>query len=176
MGFTHYFYRVKELPKETFTLWVEDVTKILNNLPEHSSSAGGYYKDFPLTIRGAKGTGKPTINRYLVSLNGDANSKDEGDSDLAHETFYVPRLYQPESWQTTENGKYFQFCKTARKPYDLAVVACLIRFAYRFGKDVDVSSDGDDVDWEPGLMLCRDLFTEGNYLPFEETPKEEDSF
>ena len=50
-----------------------------------------------------------------------------------------------------KNGAAFNFCKTARKPYDTAVVALLI-LANHHGPDVwEVTSDGVVSDWQPVL-------------------------
>lgn len=66
---------------------------------------------------------------------------------LDHETFYLP----------AHAGalKSFQFCKTAQKPYDLAVTACLARLAEIPG--IEVSSDGDREEWEAGVALASKL-------------------
>jgi len=64
----------------------------------------------------------PEISDNLVAFNG---VNDDG-----HKTFYVER-----------KGIGFAFCKTARKPYDKVVIACLIA---GFENDIfsSVSSDG----------------------------------
>ena len=51
----------------------------------------------------------------------------------------------------------FDFCKTARKPYDLAVQLCLIiAEEYSAGKfgNVIVRSDGGMSDWRPAIDMC----------------------
>jgi len=47
-----------------------------------------------------------------------------------------------------------EFTKTARKPYDLIVVACLAVAKDIFGEEIDVSSDGDHEDWEAGTAFA----------------------
>ncbi len=49
----------------------------------------------------------------------------------------------------------FNFCKTARKPYDIAVVACLCILEH-FCPDAGVSSDGHPDEWLDGLQLARE--------------------
>ena len=49
----------------------------------------------------------------------------------------------------------FNFCKTARKPYDIAVVACLCILEH-FCPDAAVSSDGHPDEWLDGLQLARE--------------------
>ena len=43
----------------------------------------------------------------------------------------------------------FNFCKTARKPYDLLVCACLI--AAKKELNYEVHSDGKKEDWQPAI-------------------------
>ena len=81
----------------------------------------------------------PAVTKVMVRFNGRG---EEG-----HETFLVK-----------PKDKDFQFCKTARKPYDLAVCACLIAFKKHLGADIELSSDGDwDEEWKPARQLCVDL-------------------
>jgi len=69
--------------------------------------------------------------------------------DCSHESFVVPQSHKPYAeWdEPDENGRYFSFCKTAFKPYDLSVQACLIVLACRFPGKFLVSSNGDWENW-----------------------------
>jgi len=69
-----------------------------------------------------------------------------GTGDLAHETFWLRDHYR--------TNDPFNFCKTAQKPYDEVVTACLIVLKHRLPNHVDVSSDGEEMDWLPGLLLA----------------------
>lgn len=62
--------------------------------------------------------------------------------DLGHETFYL----------STKRSD-FEFCKTARKPYDTVVVAILCLLHHH--TEIEVSSDGEPSDWERGLEFAR---------------------
>lgn len=53
-----------------------------------------------------------------------------------------------------QNGRT-DFCKTARRPYDILVVACLSILAYRLGDAISVYSDGDASDWHAGVNLAQ---------------------
>ena len=64
----------------------------------------------------------------------------------AHETFAVGR-------ETTG----FNFCKTARKPYDAVVVGCL-EAAKRLGM-FDWSSDGSGDEHADGIALCEEAMS-----------------
>lgn len=56
-----------------------------------------------------------------------------------------------ETFELNKEGHGFNCCKTARKPYDTAVVTVLI-LANHHAPDVwEVSSDGDIQEWQPIL-------------------------
>lgn len=65
--------------------------------------------------------------------------------------------YSHEAFELREHFKQnvFGFCKTARKPYDTVIVACLAILKYRLGEAIDVSSDGRTDDWNEGVLLAR---------------------
>lgn len=74
----------------------------------------------------------PPVGHDLIFFNGKAED--------GHETMVL----EPE-------GSGFQFCKTARKPYDKAVVALLILANHHAPGVWEISSDGDGEDWLPTL-------------------------
>jgi hypothetical protein len=76
-----------------------------------------------ITIRNWHGDGHPTANSKLISFNGDSKK------DLDHESFIL------------DNKIGFNFCKTARKPYDYAV-RTILREALTRGYITDLSDDG----------------------------------
>ena len=49
----------------------------------------------------------------------------------------------------------FGFCKTAHKPYDEAVTACLCLLKHNLGDSVNIRSDGTVEEWEDGLHLAQ---------------------
>lgn len=82
-----------------------------------------------------------------------------------------------ETFSVTADQEDFDFCKTAREPYDVLVCAVLIAFKHRFGELVEVSSDGSwdgytytverpfggnqtyrQTEWEDGRHLYRRVF------------------
>jgi hypothetical protein len=48
----------------------------------------------------------------------------------------------------------FGFCKTGRRHYDFAVVACLAILQYRLGDAITVSSDGDISGWTEAVAYA----------------------
>lgn len=79
----------------------------------------------------------PQIDDNIVRFNGVG---DEG-----HETFY---------FEKEKTG--FNFCKTAQKPYDIVVVACLIYAKICFGDKIRISSDGEVKNWNGEIEAWQD--------------------
>lgn len=67
-----------------------------------------------------------------------------GVNEKGHETFLLEFKPSP-----------FEFCKTARKPYDLAVCASLILASY-YAESGEISSDGINAGWENGEIKYPD--------------------
>ncbi len=83
--------------------------------------------------------------------------------DCSHETCWFPRVVPKDhscyfdSHPTQENGNgwQFNFCKTAYKPYDIAVTAFLIITKHILKKEIWISSDGETQHWADGRILCQ---------------------
>lgn len=135
MGYTHYWTPKKSSAKKFKDF--SDTCKILHdNLPEKSNTAGGYCSDEKIQIGNGSG--------HLGAGNGPEFSKDlvifNGVGENSHETFVI--AYKENDWN---------FCKTARKPYDLLVCACLLAAADIL--EYKISSDGDLNDWIPAMKF-----------------------
>jgi hypothetical protein len=149
MGYTHYWTRAEGLnhSPEQWKKFVAACKKLHKNMPEHSLSSGGEYENDPLVLNGCWKYEKPQLTQEHILFNGGntyprKKLNDEwidtgGPQSLGHETFYITRNFLSDT---------FNFCKTARKPYDLMVQACLILYKYYF-PEVKISSDGDKEDW-----------------------------
>lgn len=68
----------------------------------------------------------------------------------AHEDFSLRATFKE-----TLNSDYRNFCKTAAKPYDVVVVACLLILKHHLGDLIEVSSDGYLDDWYEGRNIVR---------------------
>jgi hypothetical protein len=98
----------------------------------------------------------------------------------SHETFNLPLEAEKDDWQKPigkisyydEHGKpvyndkediglYFDFCKTAYKPYDLAVIICLIIAKHHLEEEIIVSSDGRIDSWKDGMLICQKILGYG---------------
>lgn len=73
--------------------------------------------------------------------------------DQAYETFAIERVRTRPEWRI-DAPLGWSFCKTARKPYDLAVTAVLCYLA-TVAESHRVSSDGHGRDFLAGLELAR---------------------
>ena len=143
MGYTHYWTMKKakrgqsaQLEKE-YQRAVLDCAKIVKAYYKENGGLSGYTAH---TALGAYGG---------LEVNG------KGDD--AHETFILREHYSQnfrtrDSWGIPDG---FSFCKTARKPYDTVVTACLIVLKYHLGDNIDVSSDGYEYEWVEGLELAK---------------------
>ena len=131
MGYTHYWDRPKEINTEKFSAIIKDVKKIITEIPAALANGMGE-KD-----------SHSTINETEIVFN--------GLEDLGHETFHMPRIVAPEdTWN---------FCKTALKPYDLAVCCCLLIFKIHLKDSFQLSSDGViSEEWQPAVDLVNKTF------------------
>jgi hypothetical protein len=150
MGYTHYWYRTPNLHREKFTKAVADCKRVCEEL------------DIPLA--GWDGEGKPLFAHDKVSFNG------SGEDD-SHETFAIMPEEAVNEWQS--NTKHtFACCKTARKPYDLAVQCCLVVFDHYFPDDFFVSSDGEDWAWQEARETCDGIVGYGAGFRLRHEPAE----
>ncbi|MEI8194292.1 MAG: hypothetical protein WCI73_00125 [Phycisphaerae bacterium] len=129
MGHTNYWSRIAELPVKEFAAAVKDCKKMM--------------KQLGVPLAGRDGTGPAIFRAQEIAFNGQAPNN--------YETFSVPRAITPR----TGESKSFQFCKTAHRPYDLCVQVALIVLKHHLGKAIEVSSDGEEADWEPARIACQ---------------------
>lgn len=138
MGYTHYIRRMPKLDRDIWKNFANDVKKILNN------------SDVPLTyIKKDNDVNGFEVTNNLINFNG------KGDD--AHETFYLKRSRKREEFDDSNSSLVFDFCKTAEKPYDKYVVACLILAQCYFDDNVKISSDGDWAEWQEGKSIVENI-------------------
>ena len=110
--------------------------------------------DIPLTYWNG-GSIQPELDGFIADperINFNGKGKD------CHETFYITRTAE----ETGQEDKSFSFCKTARKPYDKYVVACLLLAKYHFAHDdFTIRSDAYVDNWKEGLDLLNNHFPYG---------------
>ena len=157
MGYTH-SWRWKsplahtEADAEKFAQWSRDVRTLLEYYPDLQPH-WAFLDRFPLpetwdiTIRGPAGFGEPIFNESQVSFNGDRETGNATEDF----TIRLKHLYE---------AKFYAFCKTAHDPYDLLVIAALVRFAYYF-PTVALYSGGGEAGLDAGVKLCSKAFGVG---------------
>jgi hypothetical protein len=138
MGYTHYWTQTRDFTREEWAQIREDMNALLKDVQ--------HVQGIPLAnYAGEPGT-SPEITDAKVWFN--------GVGDDSHETFCLNRVRPPkEEW---EPGRGWDFCRTARKPYDLAVTAALCYLAtVPDPASHTVSSDGTGRDFLDGLAEAR---------------------
>jgi hypothetical protein len=132
MGFTQYWDLKHRVMKGGFDKIVEDVKRIEAFLLEK--------KDLKLFDLNGDEEGIVYTEDFF-GFNGDASKGED------HETF---------AFEVGHKG--FHFCKTARKPYDLAVCLCLLTIKFHL-KETKISSDGEK-EFIPIFSLYNEIFPE----------------
>ena len=130
MGYTHYFTRKSETRDDA--LRFEMFARGAKTIIEYATKYDG------IALAGWDGEveGAWEITDEVVRFNGLGED--------SHETF---------AWGMDSSG--FNFCKTAYKPYDAVVTACLIHLKDVYGDAVDIGSDGYWSEWSDGAKLYR---------------------
>lgn len=154
MGYTHYYTRP-----------VNDAgsAHMFGKLALDAKSICDYAQanDIPLANGNAEAGTQPDFTEGYFSLNG--VSDENGDN--GHETLYWAGIPTQPDWRK-DDPEYFEFCKTAYKPYDAVVTAILIRAKVIYGSCVSVSSDGNWTEWQAGRDLYESVFGETAPNPF----------
>ena len=186
MGYTHYWRREKDIAPGTYLKIVMDFQKLLpvfeangvklkggdgNGEPEFSEQGvffngdqhcGHEQHDLGIIWPAKQASGvsvQPVVAGSWFA--GAEIEKRSCDGDCSHETFDFPLRMEPPEWQEPENGKWFEFCKTAFKPYDWAVTAFLVIAKHYLGDKIVISSDGAIELWYDAMQLCQIEFGYG---------------
>lgn len=134
MGYTHYMTQKKSFTKDQWAAIQNDARLILAKVIS---------QNIPLQIE-YDNDAPPCIDSKLICFNG---AGEDG-----HESFIVRRV-RGRDWDGGRMG--WSFCKTARKPYDIAVTAILAYLETTYPDRYSVSSDGEADDWRDGVHLAR---------------------
>lgn len=146
MGYTHYWSFTA--PKRGETAKIEKAYQ--KAIKDCAKIARAYY-----TVNG--GLSGYTAHTQLGSYGGLLIN---GKGDDAHEPFSMREYFK----QNLEDSGG-DFCKTARKPYDIVVTACLIVLANALPKNFRVDSDGNKGDFVAGLDLARRVLKKRLEIP-----------
>lgn len=127
MGYTHYFPQQRAFTDLEWRGVIEDSKKAIQFCQMDGIELATEY-DNPAP---------PVVSFEEIQVNG---VEDDG-----HETFSIQR----------ELNHGFNFCKTARKPYDLAVCLVLLICNYHAPGVLEIGSDGD---WDAEWLKAREVF------------------
>lgn len=144
MGYTHYWTHSDAFTPAEWVTIATDVETILKTAVADGLALGDGFGENTIKPRAA-------IVKNEISFN--------GVDDESHETFALGRT--PQGWD---------FCKTNRKPYDVAVTACLIYLEGSHPDKFSVGSDGTPEDWKDGLALVKKAL--GARAAFAQIPAE----
>lgn len=130
--------------------WTQDVKATDEQFSKFTDDFKTIVSDSDLLQREYDNNDPVDINNDFVAFNGIG---DEG-----HETMFF------------ENGGLdFNFCKTARKPYDTHVTAALILLKHHLTDDIHISSDGNTEDWQPAMDLINEKLGTEHGIKFKIT-------
>lgn len=153
MGYTHYWYRKRKIEESIMEKIVNDTYKVLSKL------SIGLVGDYQASV--------PIINTDIILFN--------GLNDDAHETCVFPRIFNPcDGIKAISNNLLFDCCKTANKPYDLAVTSFLIIAKHYLKDNLIVRSDGEISDWFEGQQVVQDELGYGMDFILDEKEKEKE--
>lgn len=141
MGYTHYWKHSRRFSKNDWQDVAADLTVIMETAAAEGLTIGDTCGEKPLA------SPRDALFGDLFGFNGLGEE--------SYETFLIYQNRRPlDSWQKPRQ-RGWDFCKTERKAYDVAVTACLIYLESRFPDHFSASSDGEVKDWQDGLALAR---------------------
>lgn len=129
MGYTHYWTQKRDMTREEWAELVEGAMSI---------AAGAILSGVAICREYTEPMQLADMDGNRICFNG---SGDDG-----HETFLLTRKRDKENWN---------FCKTARKPYDDVVTAILAYLDSIHGDKWVITSDGRTADWARGVEIAR---------------------
>ena len=154
MGYTHYYYQTKSIPQKKWEQIAIDAMKVVE-----------FCEDSGIELRYECDINKaPEISDTMIRFNGHGNQ--------GHETFVLfKKKPKQEAWQRNSppnDNKYFYFCKTAHKPYDVAVGLVLLIVNKHAKEVLEIISDGDwECEWDVIRQSYNKIFGEDPVCPFK---------
>jgi hypothetical protein len=139
MGYTHYISRPQIIDEQAWSKITIDTMKVLLYIE----------KELGIIIAGGDGEDEPEIGFDEIWFN--------GSGELSFETVYLERqTVKTMVDEENNNGLCWQFCKTANRPYDIAVTALYTIIKHHVPECI-VESDGKEKDWMDAITICHDL-------------------
>ena len=171
MGYTHYwkFNLDYEINSEKWKEIINDFNKILDveiDIPENDKYDGTDGMTRLRNILEQDSDQRLEITDKEIRFNG------REENDRGHETISLQRKSDKSLQDPTDKKYIFDFCKTARKPYDIVVCCLLIILKHRLGNMIEIGSDGRggftdigtghgkyhevDGSWSNAIKLCAE--------------------
>ena len=203
MGYTHHWYREREIDPVAFKSIVTDFKRLLPLFKIYDIKLGdGLGKGSPILSEsevifdGLEKCGHPKNHNIIIpwpaerTKNGVAPDSDRAvvgswyagvvleqrtcDGDCSYEPFAFPRVIErdepvgetayldmygnPVPPEKHLVGRYCVFCKTAFRPYDLAVQCFLIIAKHHLMDKIIIFSDGEIQNWIEAFSICKNAF------------------
>lgn len=146
MGYTHYFQQKKNITKTNWIRISQDVKKAIEII-----------QGMGIFLESNAETDDMVTSEY-INFNGKGND--------SYETFHITKKKEP--FET------FNFCKTGKYPYDIAVVVTLLIINYHQPNAFDISSDGKIMNWNEGMLFNAKHFGYAYKPPVEIFNKEQE--
>ena len=156
MGYTHHYYVERAYDPDAFGKVASDFATLLPEIKRHG-----------VDLAGVVGVGEPSIGPRLIQFNGARGAACEPfwlEQEMVNppkrpvgviSSFRNPNTGEYEKNPSAIVGKYHLHTKTEHRPYDLAVMVCLIVGKRRLGRGIVVCSDGSEEKWEQARWLCE---------------------
>lgn len=140
--YTHYYYRNRTVYTQEWAQLTQSVKCIVENMPEYSLTAGGYFADVPLDIRlDYEDDSPPAIDDKIIRFVGSYG-----------------HACQPFRLQVEGDiHDSVEWCQTARLPYDFVVCSALILLNHFAPEAFNIYSDGNATEWLQALEHCQQI-------------------
>lgn len=166
MGYSHSWTRPYVIDSKVYENMRNDFIRLLDILPK-SYPVQNHFYGVPLIIKGWDGKVELDLSDpELFKFNGDRSTYvaltmfDELEiKQLSHDTFSFNRKKHRLASED-DKTQLSAFCKTALKPYDLAVCGCLLIAKYYLQADFSFDTAGNiytDYNWPEARRLVRQL-------------------
>jgi hypothetical protein len=181
MGYNHYWHREEAIESSLFEKIAFDFERLILPLEDAGVRLAGYDgRGLPqidhsgIVFNGVEECGHPQNPDIYIPFPCDTASGIGSSGDAIYsssplfvelkrrtcngvcrcESFNLPRRVDRRWHKPDENGRYFYSCKTAFKPYDLAVQSVLLICKRHLGDCIVVSSGGSDFHWNDPRRFC----------------------
>ena len=143
--YIHYWYikNERDIDDITWSKISKDSQKIFEYFKEN--------KDLCLELGDWNGYSEPIVDNDKIIFNG-------GDDKRCDSFVIFAKCKDRYHNVSSISNYYFDFCNTARKPYDIVVQMILLIFKHHMQDDIFIHSDSSNTDWINAIELTKKLF------------------